>query len=472
METMETLKKTTILNLKAAFVSQLFSFLVSMIMSIVVPKVINIEQFSYWQLFLFYANYVGLFLLGLNDGIYLRIGGKKYSDIDKSLLGTQFKLSVLMQSLAMLFILIYAKCFEINIMRALVLARVAVYLLLFNLHGFLGYIMQAVNLVNIYSKSIIIEKVIFCSIIIVFIVNKTQSFELYINAYILCKAFSLIYLMFESKELLFAKVCSLKTAFGEMKTNILVGINLMIANISNSMILGIGRFLIDKKWDVITFGKISLALSFVNFFLMFISQTSIVLFPTLRCVKSNQLINLYNKMRQILGFVLSLCFFLYIPIKILVSWWLPQYEKSIYYLIYLLPICTYDGKMNMLCNTFFKVLRREKIILAVNVSSMLISFMTVYISAVIFCDLDYVLICMTFSVAFRCILSEFILSKILHINVMKEIFEESILVIVFILTSLSCNDLYTLLINGIMYITYIVINRNGIRQCLPERFIK
>ncbi len=472
METMETLKKRTLLNLKAAFVSQLFSFLVSMIMSIVVPKVIDVEQFSYWQLFLFYANYVGLFLFGLNDGIYLRIGGKTYSEINKSLLGTQFKLSVIMQSVVMLLIMLYAKCFETDIIRALVLVRVAVYLIIFNLHGFLGYIMQAVNLVNKYSKSIIIEKAIFCIIIIGLIWKRTEAFTLYVDAYIMCKAVSFVYLMIVSRELLFSKMYSLKTAFFEIKTNISIGIHLMIANISNSMILGIGRFLIDKRWDVITFGKVSLALSLVNFFLIFISQTSIVLFPALRCVTQKQLVNLYHKMRLVLGVTLSSVFFLYIPIKILVSWWLPQYEKSIYYLIFLLPICTYDGKMNIMCSTFFKVLRREKILLAVNVSSMFVSLMTVYTSAVINHNLNYVLIGMTFSVAFRCILSEIVLSKVLHVNVIKEIMEESILVIIFILSSLTCNNLSAFLVNGIMYIIYIWMNRNRMKQYLPERFIK
>lgn len=472
VETQCEFRNTTISNLKVAFIAQFFSFFVSMLMSLIVPKLIDIEQFSYWQLFLFYANYVGLFLFGLNDGIYLRIGGEKYSDINKTLVGTQFKLSVITQSIAMLFIIVYAMYYELDTNRFLVVTRVSLYLLVFNLHGFLGYIMQAVNLTKIYSQSIIIEKVAFCMMIIFLITVKANSFIFFINSFIICKTFSFAYLLIFSKELISAKICPLKLALSEMKLNTSVGINLMIANISNSLILGAGRLMIDKKWDVITFGKVSLALSLVNFFLMFINQISMVLFPALRRVTYKQLLTIYTKIRNLMGYAISSVLLCYIPMKILLSWWLPQYEKGIYYLIFLLPVCTYDGKMNMICNTFFKVLRREKVLLAVNVSSMLVSVFSVYISAFLLQNLDYVLASMTFSIAFRCVLSELLLSKMLGVNIIREIIEEGILVLVFIFSSLNCKNFVAFLVQLILFIFYIFINRNKIKQSIPKSLVE
>ena len=71
----QNLKKIAITNLKTALLAQFISLAVNVIMSLLVPKQLNIKEFAYWQLFLFYANYVGFFLFGLNDGIYLRLGG-------------------------------------------------------------------------------------------------------------------------------------------------------------------------------------------------------------------------------------------------------------------------------------------------------------------------------------------------------------------------------------------------------------
>ena len=48
-------------------------------------KLIGVEKYGYWQLYLFYTSYVGFFQLGWNDGIYLRYGGEDYNNLDKGL---------------------------------------------------------------------------------------------------------------------------------------------------------------------------------------------------------------------------------------------------------------------------------------------------------------------------------------------------------------------------------------------------
>lgn len=50
----------------------------------------------------------------------------------------------------------------------------------------------------------------------------------------------------------------------------------------------------------------------------------------------------------------------YMPLYYVLNLWLPQYKESLVYLIFLLPLCVYEGKMNLLCTTYFKVLRLEK----------------------------------------------------------------------------------------------------------------
>lgn len=58
-------------NMVTAFAAQGVSFLASVAMSLIVPKVLGVETYGYWQLFVFYASYSGFFMLGLNDGVYL-----------------------------------------------------------------------------------------------------------------------------------------------------------------------------------------------------------------------------------------------------------------------------------------------------------------------------------------------------------------------------------------------------------------
>ena len=107
--------------------------------------------------------------------------------------------------------------------------------------------------------------------------------------------------------------------------------------------------------------KFSLVLSLASFAIMFISQVSMVLFPSLRQVSKEQQKNIYYKFRSVLSVVLPMIFVVSIPVKVIMQIWLPEYSNSLNYLILALPICFFDAKMNLLCNTYFKVLREEKI---------------------------------------------------------------------------------------------------------------
>lgn len=71
-----------------ALLSNLVSLIVSVLMILVIPKLIGVREYGYWQLYLFYSSYVGFLHFGWIDGIYLRFGGKEYKDLDKSLFFT------------------------------------------------------------------------------------------------------------------------------------------------------------------------------------------------------------------------------------------------------------------------------------------------------------------------------------------------------------------------------------------------
>ena len=60
--------------------ANLVTIMVSLIVTLILPKFISVEQYGYWQVYLFYTTYIGIFHLGITDGIYLRYGGKQYEE--------------------------------------------------------------------------------------------------------------------------------------------------------------------------------------------------------------------------------------------------------------------------------------------------------------------------------------------------------------------------------------------------------
>ena len=100
-------KKEISHNILYAFGAQGLSLCVSIIMSLIIPKLLDVTAFGFWQLFIFYTTYGGILAFGWNDGVYLRIGGKKYSDLDFKLIGSQYKLSVFLQLIVCVILILF-----------------------------------------------------------------------------------------------------------------------------------------------------------------------------------------------------------------------------------------------------------------------------------------------------------------------------------------------------------------------------
>ena len=86
-------------NFIFAFTAQAISLVVSCSTNLVLPKILSVSGYSYWQLFLFYCTYVPCLALGLNDGIYLRYGGIYRNKLDKDGVKSQLVVGMLYQLL-------------------------------------------------------------------------------------------------------------------------------------------------------------------------------------------------------------------------------------------------------------------------------------------------------------------------------------------------------------------------------------
>jgi O-antigen/teichoic acid export membrane protein len=437
-------------------------------MSLVVPKVLGVEAFSYWQLFLFYSGYVGFFLLGLNDGLYLRLGGEEYKDLNHSLIGSQFRVSMLFQIMIAVGIILYGLFFIEDINRQFVLFATASYLIIYNANGFIGFIFQAVNQTKVFSMSVIVDKIFFIVAVLVLLLFRVEDFETFIILFLFGGTIALFYCIWMGRRFIFSKPSLIRATIKEMLFNISVGANLMFANIASMLILGNSRFVIDNIWGITAFGKFSLSLSLCSFFLLFIRQISIVLFPTLRQSDEQELKEFYNISRDMLGVMLAGVLLAYMPMKYLLGLWLPQYQESLAYLALLLPLCTFDGKMQMLCSTYLKVLRKEKILFGINVVTLILSVCLTLIGGYWFKSIHTILVFIVVAVAFRSTISELYIAKIMKTSIWKSLAVECTLVAIFMVCTWNLSSIKGFSIYLIVYFIYLIALRNKIKNILKS----
>ncbi len=451
-------------NISYTVSANVISLIISAITVLLVPKFIGVEEYGYYQLYLFYIPYVTIMCFGWGEGIYLRIGGQYYNNIDKAKYFTQFWLFGIFETIIYSAILVVYLLISTEVNRIFVVICTCISAIPICLIVFLSYILQATARIKEYAIVTIFEKLSMVVFVTFLILIGYHDYHLIIVSNICALIISLSTAIFFCRDIVFSKkFLPIKSLIYEIYVNIFAGMKLMFASLSARLIVGIIRFFMQKQWDIVTFGKISLTLNLSNMITTTVNAIAVVVYPMLRRTGNNQLPVIYRVMRIILmGLVFGGLVFYYPAQKILVMW-LPQYSDSIRYAAILLPMCVYESKNAMLINTYFKTLRLENMMMICNIAALAVSVVCAVLSIAVFESVTLSIISILIALMFRGIVSELVLSRHIDVSVKKDIVIEFILSIVFII----CNwylGFVGMGIYALCYAIYILLKKNDLKQ--------
>lgn len=398
-------------NVMYAFAAQGIALISSFLMTLVVPKILGVLEYAYWQLFVFYSGYVAVALLGIGDGTYLRLGGKHYGELDKGALKAEMKVVLVMQAAIALIVVAVASLVDMDDDLRFVVVVILAYGVLQNLYGFISPVFQAVNLTRIYSIATALSKVIFLVILLVFLALGGNSYEPLAAGYVTGLGVSLLYCLACGRDIVRSRAGSWREAARRALGDLRVGLQIMVAYYASSLVVGVARQIIVMRWGLETFGQMSFAFSMVSFVLAFIAQLSLVLFPVLRRLDVGALKARYMQLRNGLFALFSLLYLCYLPGCAILEVWLPEYADSFRYLGILMPLLVFDGKMNILCSTYLKVYGDTRQLLGFNVLALFVSAVFSLTGAYVLDSVDFVVCGLVVAIVLRSVVSELYLAK-------------------------------------------------------------
>lgn len=432
----------------------------SIVQTLLVPKLLGATQYGYWQLFIFYVTYVGLGHLGLNDGVYLIKGGQTRDEIDKRSVNSQFAFGMCFQMVIALLIVALAVFGGFGPDREFVITCTGIYLLIQNAANYFSYLLQAMNETRLSSYSKIVERLTFLVPLVVLLVVRYQSYQPFVISYMFSSLVQLFFCMWFCRDFIRAGFETLPRAVSDSWQSIRVGFKLATANIVSQLILGIARFAIDAAWGIETFGELSLALSLVSFFLQFVMQASMVLFPALRRAGTDEVKRFFENSRDLMSLLFPLLYILYFPMVWLLGLWLPKYANSFIYFAFLIPICVFDSKMNICCTTFFKVLRKEAALLKVNLLTCLGSAAMTLVGIFVFHSIYFVICGVVVAIIGRSVASEIYLARGLGVpSGMKLTLGEILLTIVFVVSAFALPQWVAIILYCLVYGAFLIVFR-------------
>lgn len=463
---MKILRNSVIKSFGYSFAANCVSMLISAIVVMLVPKFIGIKSYGYYQLYLFYASYVGFFHFGWCDGIYLKYGGVEYSNYNRSKMGGQFWANFIFELFLSVVIYIF-----IYYSHMVITKKIALYGAVFNIvlvisKTFLSYLLQISNRIKEYALITIVEKMVYGLGTVVLLILGCKGYEILIFVDILGKGASLCLAVLYCKDIVFHKIEPIKSIFLEATDNVRIGIKLLIANIAGMLIIGSVRIAIENQWSIDVYSKVSLAINVSNLLMVFINAVGIVLFPMIKRMDIAHIKTAYINLQNVLMFFLLLMLVAFYPLQFIMSKWLPLYEDSFVYMSILFPICIFECKMAMLINTYLKALRKENVLLKVNLFCVLLSLGFIYISIYKLNSIKLAMIFIVLVFGIRCIVCEILLTRTMNLNIKRELILGMICCSAFIIGNILLPLKYAFITFVLIYMLYIYIKRDDIKRIL------
>lgn len=415
-------------------ISQVVSLLVSALLILILPKFVSVKDYGYWQLFVLYSGYVGLFHFGYSDGLYIKIGGKTLESLNKKPLSEQFNLFLVIQFFISIIIVFFALKYSGDENKKFVFIAIAFFLVIENVHKLLSFLLLATDNSIVFSKSILIDKLVIVVYLISLVFTKDSSFTTIIIVYVITRALSLLYLIWYLRSFvrLGINLSELGNTFKNVLDKCRLGIILTLSNILGTLILATGRLFIEHFWSIELFAQVSLAISLSMFVLAVISQISLVLYPTLRNMRYEKQKEFLHNSSILLGYFGMLCFVFYFIAYFFIRYWLIDYTESLNYLAYLFPIVLFEAKTQVLYITYCKTLSKLKILLIVNFLTLLFA-VSLYFVASLLNSINFVLITMFLALMFRSVFLNVYLFRIFKLRLDKSFIIEIFFAILFVM---------------------------------------
>lgn len=449
-------------NIVYATGANLSRIFTTLILTLLLPRLLTVEDYSYWQLYLFYGTYMIYSSIGWCEGTYLKYGGCEYKDADGRRLSSQFLNLGLYEGIIALLICIFASfCIDDSSRKFLVIAA-ALYMWMYILKYQLQTVLQATNRISDYARVYSGERFLYFVLVIVGLVLGWQNVYLVIFAELISNAVSLIYGIYLCRDVTLKKRLAFSVSLEETAELIGIGYKLTLAGLASQLIIGIVRFAIEQRWGTVVFGKISLSFSMANMIITCITAVSIVLFPMLKNSDSLKIRQYYMTMRSVLTIPMFGILLIYAPMKSVLTWWLPKYADSLKYLAILFPLCIYEVRNSVLVWTYLKVLRKESLIMRANLIMIGISIATTFLSVFICDSLDLTVCSIVVLYAIKAVYTEWLLGKYIPVCAKSDWLVETVLSCCFITSSWGLNSTGAFLVYTASYVLYLLYKKKEI----------
>jgi len=348
----------TIKSIILVTISNIFTILAGILVGFVVPKVLGVLDYGYYKTFTLYLSYIGIFSLGIVDGIVLIYGDKDYGELGERKFRTFFRWYLLIHVFFTLLIISGSFLFLKGEYR-IIFILYALDIVASNVTGYFQQISQITQRFKEYSLRNVIKSVLTSlSVLFIYLVYKfgwfSLDYKLYIYLTLIVNYTLTLWYVFSYKNLIVGEHDSLKDTFKEVIKLILTGFPLLFANLCSTLILTMDKQFVNVLFDIETFGKYAFAYNMLTLVTVATSAVSSVLYPILRRSSQKELKSKYSNIIASLLMFVFLGIALYYPLCIFIEYFLPNYLDSLLILRIIFPGLAISSCVTVVMHNYYK----------------------------------------------------------------------------------------------------------------------
>ena len=342
----------------------LFVLLSSVMVGLVVPKLMGVVNYGYYQIFTLYMTYTALLHAGFIDGVLLVHGGETYDEIDRKRFRLNTKFFTAFQAFVALLVIAAACLFMKGIYRYIFI-MVGADTVVTNITKYYQYVSQATMRFREWSLRKVLQAGFKIAIVLFFILQHRMgridelSCVSFTAAIVVVDTLLLIWYMYTYREISFGEALPLKGNRPGLAVYFRCGITMTIAYEISTLIFSLDRQFVSVLFDTATYGIYSFAYRLVYMVTTVVSAVSTVLFPTLKRKSKEQVLGAFDTGMALISIVVFAAMAGYYPLCLFIRYFLGEYTESLAYFRILFPGIALHSCINAIIFNYYKVLDKN-----------------------------------------------------------------------------------------------------------------
>jgi hypothetical protein len=158
----------------------------------------------------------------------------------------------------------------------------------------------------------------------------------------------------------------------------------------------------------------------------------------------------------------------YYPVRMALEAWLPAYSEAWSYLVWILPVAVYESRQVLLLNTMLKVLRKERLMLTINLAMLGMAAVLAILSATVVSSLNLAVGSIALLAIARALITELQLGRLLEIRLGLNALAETSVVMAFMAMGALVNPWIGVPLYFALYSVYLWSRRHSLRASVQS----